>query len=136
MLTLGPCFNSFQPTLNRKLNRLVITDLKVKKRMVFNTAPVSTKQTFSTNKVNRTSDITMVSSTHDEQYIIRHGFADDREELTGQIRGTPLTATRVDVETIESIPVIFSDIGPGQTFNPNICSNSIAPFTADILAFF
>ena len=66
VLSLGPRFNPFQAMLNSEFDGLVIADLKVQKRPMFYTPPISSEEALVTNKVDRACNIATVGSTHHE----------------------------------------------------------------------
>src|SRR5690606_7339269 len=89
MLALCSGFHDAELSINRKIDSLMIANLKMQVGMIFNTAPVTAKKRITTNEVNRTGNVMSVAFGHDEKNIFCHAFADQRIELPVQIRPPP-----------------------------------------------
>ena len=70
MRALCAGLNALQAALYGEINGLVIAQLEMQKRVVFNTAPIAPEQCIAADKVQRTGDIIAIALGHYQQYIV------------------------------------------------------------------
>src|SRR6266403_1020111 len=134
VLALRARFDCFQTAPDRKVDSLVIADLEMQKRVMFDRAPVAAKQRFGADEIDGAGNPATVAPGHDERNVLSHGFADQRKEAAGEVGPAPFPRTGMHVESEEGIPGVFSDVVAGERVNRNAVSERIAPFAPDRLA--
>jgi hypothetical protein len=107
---LGAGFDGFQATLDGEVDGLVVAGLEVQAVVIFHAAPVAAIQRVAADEVDRAGDPAAFVAHHDQQDVFRHGFADSRKELAGEVGRAPFAPARVQVETVEVVPVLFGDV--------------------------
>ena len=112
MLALGACFDTGKLMGNRVVDGLIIANLEMQKRVMFDRAPIAPVQAIATDDVQRARDVGSIALGHDEQAGLRHRLPKQREKLAIEIRPAPLAIARVRIELKEGIPMRFRDAGP------------------------
>ena len=64
--------DGLQPTLNGKVDGLVVTDLKVQAVVIFNATPVAPIERIAADEVDRTGDPAAIVAHHHQQDVFRH----------------------------------------------------------------
>ncbi len=108
--TLCPCLHPVQAIGQRKVNRLVITKLKMQAIVVLQRPPIAPKQGIPTDQIKRGGDVLAVALGHDQQDFVRHTFVKDREEFSCQIGRSPFARACILITGPEHIPMLFGDI--------------------------
>ena len=134
VLALRARFDRFQAAPDRKIHGLVIADLEMQKRMMFDRAPVAAKQRIGADEIDGAGDPATVAPGHDERDVLSHAFADQRKEAAGEVGPAPFPRTGLHVEAEEGVPGVFGDVFAVERVNRDAVNERIAPFAPDRLA--
>src|SRR6266576_2852838 len=134
VLALRARFDRFQAAPDRKIHGLVIADLEMQKRVMFDRAPVAAKQRIGADEIDGAGDPAIVASGHDERDVLGHAFADQRKEAAGEVGPAPFPRTGLHVEAEEGVPGVFGDVFAVERVNRDAVNERIAPFAPDRLA--
>ncbi len=107
-------FHSFQTLGQREIDRLMVADLEMQKRMILDAAPVPAVKRVRADKVDRTGNIAPLAFRHDQQHVIGHSLADQRIKFPGQIGPAPFTAAGIHVEGEKLVPDVLRQVGTRQ----------------------
>ena len=105
MTALCSCFNLLEAAVDREIDCLVVTDLEMQKGVMFEAAPVTSKQSIATDEIQRTRDVGAGSFAHDQQRMVGQSLADQAEELPREVRRAPFPRACIQIEAVESIPM-------------------------------
>ena len=104
MLALRTGLDGSETLLDREIDGLVIADLEMQEGMVLDAAPVATVKPVRAHEVDRAGNAASIALGHDQQDVIGHAFADQREEVAVEVGLAPFTAARVEIEGVENRP--------------------------------
>ncbi len=110
MAALRARFNAGKAGGNGIVYRPIVAQLEVQAVMVFDGTPVSAIKSVTPDEVQGARDVAAIAFGHDKKDVPGHGFANEREEITGEIRRTPLAAAGVEIEVEERIPMMFFEV--------------------------
>src|SRR5262249_9117400 len=119
---------------DRELDRLIVADLEMQKRVMLDRAPVAAEQGVGADEIDGACDPAVVAPRHDQQDVLGHALADQREEGTVEIGPAPFTRASLHVEGKEGVPRFFSDVATVERMDCDSGGKRLSPFAPDRLA--
>ena len=79
VLALGASFDPPQAVRDRVVDRLIVADLEMQKRVMLDRAPVAAIERIGADEINRARDRAPGAARHHEEHAVGHCRADDRK---------------------------------------------------------
>ena len=80
MSPLRAGLHEFKPMGEREIDRLIVADFEMQKRMVLDASPIAAVKRIGTNEVECARNAFSIAAGKDEQNSVRHPLPDKREE--------------------------------------------------------
>src|SRR5579885_1132739 len=107
----------------------------MQKGVVLDRAPVASIERVGADEVECAADPASRALGHYQENAVSHLGADDREELSREIRPSPLARTGFHVEGEEGVPDLLGEIGTVEPVDVNACGQGLLAFPPNGLAF-
>src|SRR5258707_7452325 len=91
MRPLRPSLDPLQSVVDREFDGPVIAALEMQETVLARRAPVATVDRIAAEDVERAADILLAAPPHDQDELVGHALADQREEFPVQIGGPPFS---------------------------------------------
>ena len=114
VLALGAGLDAGELVRDRELDRLVVAELEMQERVVLDRAPVAAIQRVGADEVERAGNLSAGALGHDQQDVVAHALADQREERAGEVGPAPFARAGLHVEGEERIPGRLGQVGAGE----------------------
>ncbi len=97
-------------------------------------APVAAEQRVGADEIDGAGDPAVVAPRHDQEHVVRHALADQREEGAGEIGPAPFARAGLHVEGKERVPGILGDVAAVERVDRDAVRHRVAPLALDRLA--
>ena len=134
VLALRAGLDHLQPLGDREVDRLVVADLEMQEGVVLDAAPVAAVKRVRADEVDRAGDVAAVALGHDQQHVVGHALADQREEFAVEVGPAPFAAAGVHVEGEELVPGAFGQVAAGQPVDRDAVGQRLAALLLQRLA--
>jgi len=134
MWALGAGFDALKLVGDSEFHGLIVAGFKMQAGVMLNGAPVAPVKRTRSDKVERPRDISAMALGENQQRVSWHCLAHQAEELTREIRRTPLARAGVLIELEEGIPVMFAEIRTSDPLEGNPSTDNLFAFLADVFA--
>src|SRR5260370_5707818 len=134
VLALGAGLDGLQAAPDRKIDGLIVADLEMQKRVMFDRAPVAAEQRIGADEIDGAGDPAAVAPGHHQQHVLGHALADARGEATSEVTPAPSPRACLHVEGEEAVPRAFGAAAAVERVDRDAAGQGIAPFAPDRLA--